>query len=112
VVGKVSLGQRATLHYVRTGGRILVIGVAQNSVTPIAEFEEDAFDTVLADAPRTAGAPSTQGGFLEALGAATGKGKGKAESSTPPEDDDLTQLRSDLQRLRHYLQEGGRDRES
>ncbi len=109
VVGKVSLGPRAALHYVRTGGRILVVGVSQNNVTPVAEFEEDAFDPGSAEDARAAGAPSNRHEFLEALGAATAKGQ--EEAAAVAEDDELTQLRSDLQRLRHYLREGDRDRE-
>ena len=110
VVGRVGLGPRAAIHYVHTGGRILVIGVTQNSVTPVAEFEEEAFEGILAgDAQPAAGRPAPEN-FLQALNAATGKSK--PEPSAAASDDELDQLRSDLQRLRHYLREGGRDRES
>ncbi len=107
VIGRVSLGPRAALFYVHTGGRVLVVGVSQNGVAPVAEFGEDAFAEYLPEGAAAPDLPGSRQDFLAALGAATGK-----EEPTSASDDELTQLRSDLQRLQRHLRESVRDRES
>ena len=43
VVGQVHLTRTATLHYVKSGGRILVIGVNDGGVNLVAEYDEATF---------------------------------------------------------------------
>jgi flagellar biosynthetic protein FliO len=58
VIGRLFLTQRSSLHFVRTGGRVLVIGVGPQSVTLVTEFDEAAFADALGDALEEEGEPS------------------------------------------------------
>ena len=59
-IGRVHLAPRVTLHYVRTGGRVLVIGVSQNSIATVAEFDAATFDDSTVATERDDSTPSFQ----------------------------------------------------
>lgn len=104
VLGRVHLSPRASLHYVRTGGRVLVIGLTQNNITPIAEFDARDFTEAPAaseENPEESAHPGT-GSFLKLLKAET---ESITEAPAISADEELAALRGDLQRLRQYLQE-------
>ena len=103
VLGKVHLTPRASLHYVRSGGRVLVVGITANQMTLITEFDAAAFeddedDQNDAQTSESAAASS----FLDELRARTAPPE-------PAEDDDLAMLRGDVRRLQHYLEENLRE---
>ncbi len=106
VLGKVHLTPKASLHYVKSGGRVLVVGLTQNQLSPIAEFDADAFESTLdAEAVSPGKAANTAVSFLDQL-----RTQVKKESGiSGPGDEDLTELRGELQRLQRYLQESARE---
>jgi len=111
-MGRVHLAPRVALHYVRTGGRVLVIGVTQNDIAPVAEFDEAAFDAYLTSGDADADTSSFQAvlGKTTLLDEPEGRPHaGANRGGSAPEDDELAALRTDLDRLRRYLQESPRD---
>ena len=48
VIGRVGLTPRASLYFVRTGGRILLLGVTPNTISAVAEFDEASYQEFLA----------------------------------------------------------------
>lgn len=103
VIGQLHLTRDATLFYVRTGGRVLLISLSSGEVRTIAEFDESAFDGDLGAAvPHKGFEP---GRFSDELKdqAAAYSGGGDVN------DDDMAMLRSDIHRLQEYLQEEARD---
>lgn len=124
VLGKYHLTPRVSLHFVRTGGRVLVIGVTPNSVSLVAEFDEAAFDTRHATetaseqadlaASRSSGrkALKTANRFLDELNASTRKtAAAREEPAEIPEtgDPDIDALRQDIVRLQKFLKEDLRE---
>lgn len=100
VIGRVHLTPRHSLHYVRTGGRVLVVGVTPAGIHPVAEFDAEVFAEEAADAG--AGAPAAD--FLTHLRTA------RSAPKAPPVDDDLGALREEVQQLQAYLRgRGGPD---
>lgn len=103
ILGRIHLSPKASLYYVRTGGKILVIGLTPNGLTPVAELDALTFDAEQESQNAPNEPPAA--GFLEQLRASV-----KQEAPAPKAaDDDLAKLRTDLQRLQIYLQESARD---
>jgi flagellar biogenesis protein FliO len=107
VMGRVYLTPRASLHYVRTGGRVLVIGITQRGIQPVAEFDADTFDAAQEDQP--AATPAAAGGPADFL--AQLRGQAGKRNATPggAEGDDLANLRGEIQQLQEYLRSRPRD---
>lgn len=106
LAGKVYLSPRVCLHYVRTGGKMLIVGVTPNAMSPIAEFDEAAFPAVSAAQPpqSTVPEPSRAESFLAELQASL-HAQEKPEPATPPsEEAELDALRRDVLRLQQYLE--------
>ena len=103
VLGKMYLDPKTSIHYVKTGGRVLLVGVTSRQVALLAEFEAEAFEqacetlSAAGDSPNASPATS----FLSELQA-------HQEQLTTP-DDDLVMLRGDIQRLQQSLQEKMRE---
>ncbi|MCL4218915.1 MAG: flagellar biosynthetic protein FliO [Candidatus Hydrogenedentes bacterium] len=68
VIGRVGLTPRASLYFVRTGGRILLLGVTPNAISAVAEFDEASYQEFLA---------SDQDGVSEASGSPPSKSSAK-----------------------------------
>ncbi len=105
VLGRVHLAPKVTLHYVKTGGRVLIVAVTPNAVSLVADFDAEKFEAAAPEATfeaasQTAAQPAT---FLDQLQAIARQG------AAAEEEDDLAALRGDLQRLQRYLQEGSRE---
>ena len=100
VLGRIYLSPRASLHYVRSGGRILVVAVTQNNASLITEFDAERFEEFEAEAASSNAEPGASS-FLSQLR----KTSEQAADSPPAVDDDLVSLRGDIQRLQHYLKE-------
>jgi flagellar biogenesis protein FliO len=109
VIGQVHLSRDVTLHYVRTGGRVLVIGVNPTGVNLVAEFGASTFDGGL-DESDIEGSFNSDA-FVSELKGQTDiytkeSGEDVSESSS---DDDMAILRSDIHRLQEYLREESRE---
>ena len=113
VLGKVYLAPRVSLHFVRTGGKVLVIGVTQNAIAVVGEFDAAAFETEPAETtpegPAAEPDEASPDSFLDQLKASL---QGAANTAAPlrDEDADIASLRQDIQRLQRYLEEGRQGR--
>lgn len=125
ILGKLYLSPRASLHFVRSGGRVLVIGVTQNNISLVSEFDAAAFEALLAPQQATeptgqaqrAGASSKEkdtASFLAHLKASANELRGEpltgdvAQPAQSP-DEDIDSLRSDIARLQKYLKDNLRE---
>lgn len=120
-LGKMYLAPRVSLHFVETGGKVLVIGVNSNSLTPVASFEALEFHAVVEaaaraseQAPEQAASASPSGrdaGFLAELRSVMQDMEGKPHSAQGggfvPSGDarELAALRGEVQRLQRRLQD-------
>jgi flagellar biogenesis protein FliO len=110
VMGKVRLSQRATLHFVRCGGRVLVVGVTPNDISMIAEFDETAFDMDDEEQASALGAGADSAvGFLAQLKSNMAQMKqndeAESENAGVGEDADIASLKGEIHRLQEYLRE-------
>lgn len=102
VLGRLYLTPKAALHFVRSGDRVLVIGVTPNAVSLITEFDADTFLTPAGKRDTDRAAPHS---FLSKFQA----NLVRMERDEAPEDDDIAALRGDIERLREHLQERARE---
>jgi flagellar biosynthetic protein FliO len=120
VLGRVYLSQRASVHFVRVGDRVLLLGVTPQQVTPLGDYPSGLFEEgeqaeagddesgetsgSAAPAPSKKGARKTSSGdFLRVLKEEQRSGEPAAKEGS--EDDAMEALRGDIQRLRDYLRE-------
>ena len=110
VVGRIGLTPRASLHFVRAGGRVLVVGVSPNQVSLVAEFDATAFDGLAPDALRlpigSVKAPKGVRSFISHFMGSPAEPR--PQPSQVIADDDIASLRGDIQRLEEYLRENTR----
>ncbi|MFM1919235.1 MAG: Flagellar biosynthesis protein FliO [Candidatus Hydrogenedentota bacterium] len=102
VLGRTYLEPKVALHFVKTGGRVLVVGVTPQTIALISEFDAADFEAspAIAELPKPATGAAD---FLSRLK------EQQAASATPPvADEDLEALRGDIQRLKQFLQESRR----
>lgn len=109
VLGRVGLSPQASLHFVQTNGEVLVIGVTQQNVTLLRTFDASDFEKApevapTEKAPAPAGEPAAS--FLAQL-----KESRAAMGVEAAVDEDLDQLKGELQRLKQYFQDSTRARE-
>ncbi len=114
VLGRIHLERGTTLHFLRTGGRVLIVGVNGNAVSLVADFEAAEFESAGADSPAElseAPAPFNPDSFLEQLQASsrTMESPYSFANETPIDDDEIAALRGDIQRLQRYLREESRE---
>jgi len=118
LLGKLHLSPRASLHFVRTGGRVLVVGVTQNAVSLISEFDVETFQDLLPGEPLGEAEARSEGGratdakarFLAQFRAKSrefrGSGdEGRSEAGAGKSDADIDSLRQDILRLQEYLRD-------
>ena len=105
VMGRVYLEPRVCLHFIQTGGKVLVIGVTPNSISLLSAFDAESFASALAKVPEAASAEAS--GFMAQLEASIRESK-KAPAQFRTEDEEVTALRKDIERLQKYLDEGPR----
>lgn len=102
VLGRTYLEPKVALHFVKTGGRVLVVGVTPQTIALISEFDAADFEAspAISELPKPAiGAAD----FLSRL-----KEQQAASAAAPVADEDLEALRGDIQRLKQFLQESRR----
>lgn len=108
VIGRVGLSPQASLHFVQTNGEVLVIGVTQQQVSLLRTFEASDFavppEVPLEKLPAPASEPAAR--FLDQL-----KESRAAMGVEAAVDDDLDQLKGELQRLKQYFQDSTRARD-
>ena len=114
VMGRIHLERGTALHFVRTGGRVLVVGVNGNSISLVADFDPDAFDQAAAESQPTQVEAKSKGfnpdSFLAQLQASSASMSGSASSAGEARDDDeIAALRGDIQRLQQSLREETRE---
>jgi len=123
VVGRLYLNPRVCLHFVRTGGKVLVIGQSQNALSLIADFNESDFARVAegseggkeAEESETA-APAEQSFFSELRANLTQLNRPPEDkldelSSSSIDENDIAALRGDIDRLQEYLRDSTRESE-
>jgi len=102
VIGRIHLGARGTaLHYVRTGDKVLVVGVTPTSVSLVAQFDASAFDGDEEESPPEVNEES-QGDFLAHLQASSA-------AMNQEDDDEIVALRDDVHRLQRYIRDDARE---
>lgn len=112
VLGRIHLERGTTLHFLRTGGRVLIVGVNGNAVSLVADFDASAFESHGEDreGPAEAQAPFNPDGFLAQLQASSQAiGPSSKTDEVPVDDDEIAALRGDIQRLQRYLREESRE---
>ncbi|HOF40378.1 MAG TPA: flagellar biosynthetic protein FliO [Candidatus Hydrogenedentes bacterium] len=122
VLGRIYLSPRMCLHFVRTGGKVLVVGQTQNALTLIADFNEAEFAVPVESAAQGAAgeAPAEpKADFLSLLRDGISRiyrtGVEHDQASEPVEpvgEDDIAALRGDIHRLQEYLRDSMREPEA
>ncbi len=109
VLGRIYLNRQAALFYVETGGRVLVIGVTNNAVSLVSEFDATAFDAAGA---AEAEPPSDAETFLSQLEASARAMQGRSGSGRVAQNkgaaalpDDMASMKRDIERMRRMLAE-------
>jgi flagellar protein FliO/FliZ len=103
ILGRIHLAPHASLHFVKVGERVLAIGLTPQNISLLAEFHPDELE-LEAPEPQPEDPRAKASSFLEELRASAGDWK-----SEPAQQDELTELRGDLQRLQAYLRERVRE---
>ncbi len=114
VLGKVYLSPKVCLYFVRSAGRVMVVGVTQSAIAPIAEFDATSFDSAaqpVGAAPFGARSESAQADALLSQIKTSFQDILKAETSVGAEDEDVAALRKDIHRLQQYLEASARPRQ-
>ncbi len=121
VLGRIYLSPRMCLHFVRTGGKVLVVGQTQNALSLIASFDEAEFAVSaepaaqdVADGP----AARPEADFFSQLRSNLSRMHRKdveTDSVREPlesiDEDDIAALRGDIHRLQEYLRDSTREPE-
>lgn len=121
IIGRIYLAPRYSLHFVRTGGRVLVVGITPTSMNLIAEFDDDAF-------PGETPPPASNGEqkseeskgrekavrFIEELKQHQRKMAPERTGAASPaasgaEDEEIVSLRGDIARLQQLLRDSAND---
>ena len=101
VLGRVYLARGASLHFVRTGGKVLIVGLTNGTMSLIAEFDEAAFE-------EAASSPSRQEFSADSFLSQLQQSSQSMRAADPDKDDDITALRDDIERLQQRLREESR----
>lgn len=107
VMGKLYISPKHSLVYVRSGGRVLLLGMTPASVSLVTEFDAESFDEQLNAGQGSAATPVNGVDFISQMRTATAR----MDNATAVEDTDLDSIRGDLQRLQQFLEESKHDGE-
>jgi len=127
VMDRVSLGSRHAVYLLAVRGRMIVVGTAPGSIVPLAVFPGDERGPSSSEgteraavAGRSEGSlgPGETARFRGLLSRAIERMENQPEnagtetggSEENPVDQDIEALREDIERLRRFLEESGRDR--
>ncbi len=114
VLGRIYLTPRSSLHFVRVGERVLVIGVSPAQVSLVSQFDAETFEAPVLQEPASESSPNDApensrkniASFLDHLQNRTAPPE--SDSSSVVSDDEIASLRNEIQRLQAYLKEGRR----
>jgi len=108
IIGRLHLDRKNVLYFVRTGGKVLVIGLGPAGLANLAEFDAPEFETVQDLLQDKAAQPETTPA-AHAFLAQLRESAGAMEEPAPEarEEDEIACLKSDIQRLQDYLRENG-----
>ncbi|HOJ33845.1 MAG TPA: flagellar biosynthetic protein FliO [Candidatus Hydrogenedentes bacterium] len=110
ILGRVYLNPRATLYFVRTGGRVLVLGATPTQINLVAEFDASVFQEVEEKQPQTeADVQEKKNSFARLL--ALVRHRTREEESKQQEnqtEDSIKALHEEIVRLQQYLKEMSR----
>lgn len=109
VIGRVGLSPQASLHFVQTNGEVLVLGVTQQGISLLRTFDAQDFDVAVEQPVPPVPTPSGEvaaASFLTQL-----KESRASMSAEAVVDEDLDQLKGELQRLKKYFQDSTREHE-
>lgn len=103
ILGRIYLARGTTLHFVKTGGRILVLGITNNAISLLKEFDADEFDALNASSSNKS--KSTNGeDFLAQFEERSRILRDPDQAARiDTEDDDISSLRGDIRRLREFI---------
>lgn len=111
VLGRIYLNPRATLHFVRSGGRVLVIGVTPAQISLVAEFDASAFEETVSSKQEELEQPdeTRKSRFAQLLSRLRSQSEEpKPEESPIITDESLHALREEIVRLQQYVKEMSR----
>lgn len=100
ILGRLYLTPRASLHFVRAGGRVLVLGVTPGNISLVADMDGMAFERAAERSGGSGGEHAMQD-FLSHLKASTEAMD--AQDGAATEDAELSSLRGEIQRLQESL---------
>ena len=112
VLGRIHLERGNTLHFVRTGGRVLIVGVNGNAVSLVADFDASAFENFEGDreeANEVTPAFNPDSFLAQLQASSQAMGPRSEMEQVPVDDDEIAALRGDIQRLQRYLREESRE---
>lgn len=110
ILGRVYLNPRATLYFVRTGGRVLIIGATPTQISLVAEFDASVFQEMEEKQPqKEAELQEKKNSFARLL--ALVRHRTREEESKQQEnqtEDSIKALHEEIVRLQQYLKEMSR----
>jgi flagellar protein FliO/FliZ len=104
VIGRVYLAKGAALYYVRTGGRVLVVGVTNTTMSLVGEFDAAAFDDEDAEMESRFPSEPDPDAFLSQLRGSSSAMR-SAEEGDFTGDMEIDSLKGDIRRLQSLLEE-------
>ena len=109
IMGKIHLDRGVSLHFIRVAGKVLVVGVTSDHVSLVAEFDKNEFEwaTDIENDEELHTEQMQPDRFLKELKLS----REVIEDSNIVEDDEITSLKGDIQRLQQYLRENAGDME-
>lgn len=108
VMGRIYLSPRATLHFVRTGGRVLVVAITPAHISLVAEFDAAAFEQELQQESPPAVDESARG-FARLMSLIRSRTAGtSAENDRLSAEESIAALRADILRLQEYIKDMSR----
>lgn len=112
ILGRVHLNSRNALYFVRTAGKILVVGVSPSGMAPIAEFDAEALEgpEEVVPSARTAAPERSASTFKQQLAAGL-RDSLAPEPDAAVDDEEIAALRRDVRRLQQLLQDSSSGRQ-
>lgn len=100
ILGRVHLSPKAELYFVKVKDRVLVVGVTQNGISRVAEFDADMFEDLQPGAAPIGQPAPQQLSFANELRSQT-----KPEPTPSAVSEELAALRAELDKARQFFRE-------
>lgn len=102
VLGRVHLTRNSSLHFVKTADRVLVVGVTDNGISLVSDFDAALFEGSLG---ADEGGEAYLGDDFLAQLRTSSRAMAPVTGAMTSDDDEITSLRGDIGRLQQYLQD-------